>query len=307
MKRPGPTTRAQVWKVRSEESVEESDVLAVEEPMEIRVETGEKGKRASTSLSVTMRTPGNDFELAAGFLLTEGIVARKRDIVRIEYCTDPGIAQEYNLVSAVLRPDVPFLADRLSRHFYMTSSCGVCGKTSLEAVRVAAHHPIPSGKPRVGRGTITSIPERLREDQALFSETGGLHAAGLFDADGGLLSLREDVGRHNAIDKIIGEAFLADRVPLSDRLLAVSGRASFEILQKAAVAGIPIVVAVGAPSSLAVTLAVEFGMTLVGFARGGRFNIYAGRERVANGSGETVRRGIEPPKRAPTEESGRNL
>jgi len=306
MKRPGPTTRAKVWKVRSEGSVEESDVLAVEEPMEIRVETGEKGQRATTSLSVTMRTPGNDFELAAGFLLTEGIVARKRDLVRIEYCTDPGIAQEYNIVSAVLRPDVAFLADRLSRHFYMTSSCGVCGKTSLEAVRVAVHHPIPRGSPHVDRETIKSIPQRLREDQALFSETGGLHAAGLFEAGGRLLSLREDVGRHNAIDKIIGEAFLADRAPLSNRLLAVSGRASFEIMQKAAVAGIPIVVAVGAPSSLAVTLADEFGMTLVGFARGERFNVYAGRERIANGLAETA--ASEPDRRqSPREESRRNL
>src|SRR5439155_554462 len=188
-------------------------------------------------LSVTMRTPGNDFELAAGFLLTEGIAVRKRDIVRIEYCTDPGIAQEYNIVSAVLRPDVAFHADVLSRHFYMTSSCGVCGKTSLEAVRVAARHPIPPGGLRVDPETISSMPERLRQDQALFSETGGLHAAGLFDAHGKLLSLREDVGRHNAVDKVIGEAFLADRVPLSDRILAVSGRASFEIMQKSAVAG----------------------------------------------------------------------
>ena len=283
MNRPGPTTRAKVWKIRSDLAMEETDVIAAEEPMEIRVETGEKNDRTSTSLSVTMRTPGNDFELAAGFLLTEGIVDRKRDIVRLEYCTDPGIAQEYNIVSAVLRPDVAFHADVLSRHFYMTSSCGVCGKTSLKAVRVAARHPIPPGSPRVNRETISSMPERLRDDQALFSETGGLHAAGLFDTHGRLLGLREDVGRHNAVDKVIGEAFLADRVPLSERTLAVSGRASFEIMQKAAVAGIPIVVAVGAPSSLAISLADEFGMTLVGFARGGRFNVYAGRERVANG------------------------
>ena len=306
MKRPGPTTRAKVWKVRGHESAEESDILAVEEPMEIRLETGGKGHRTMTSVSVTMRTPGNDFELAAGFLLTEGIVARKRDLVRIEYCTDPGIAQEYNIVSAVLRPDVEFQADRLSRHFYMTSSCGVCGKTSLEAVRVAAHYPIPAGRPQVDRETITSIPERLREDQAIFSETGGLHAAGLFDNDGRLLGLREDVGRHNAVDKIIGEAFLAGRVPLSDYLLGVSGRASFEILQKAAVAGIPIVVAVGAPSSLALTIAEEFGMTLVGFARGTRFNVYAGRERIVNGKAETPER--EPHRRPSSrEESRRNL
>jgi FdhD protein len=290
MNRPGPTTRAKVWKIRSDVAMEETDVIAAEEPMEIRVETGEKNDRTTTSLSVTMRTPGNDFELAAGFLLTEGVVVRKRDLVRIEYCTDPGIAQEYNIVSAVLRADVAFRADVLSRHFYMTSSCGVCGKTSLEAVRVAARHPIPPGSPRVERETISSLPERLRQDQALFSETGGLHAAGLFDAAGKLLSLREDVGRHNAVDKVIGEAFLADRVPLSDRILAVSGRASFEIMQKAAVAGIPIVVAVGAPSSLAISLADEFGMTLVGFARAGRFNVYAGRQRVANGSVETAHR-----------------
>ncbi|HEX9567969.1 MAG TPA: formate dehydrogenase accessory sulfurtransferase FdhD [Thermoplasmata archaeon] len=275
-----------VWKIRSDVATKETDVLAAEEPMEIRVETGEKKNRTTTSLSVTMRTPGNDFELAAGFLLTEGIVVRKRDLVRIEYCTDPRIAQEYNIVSAALRADVAFRADRLSRHFYMTSSCGVCGKTSLEAVRVAARHPMPPGSPRVDREAIASMPERLRQDQALFSETGGLHAAGLFDDHGKLLSLREDVGRHNAVDKVIGEAFLADRVPLSDRILAVSGRASFEIMQKAAVAGVPIVVAVGAPSSLAVSLADEFGMTLVGFARAGRFNVYAGRERVANGLAE---------------------
>ena len=290
MKRPGPTTRAKVWKIRKDVAEEETDVLAAEEPMEIRVETGEQNDRSSTSLSVTMRTPGNDFELAAGFLLTEGIVARKRDIVRIEYCTDPGINQEYNIVSAMLRPDVAFRADRLSRHFYMTSSCGVCGKTSLEAVRVAARHSIPKGSPQVDREAIQSMPERLRQDQALFSETGGLHAAGLFETHGKLLSLREDVGRHNAVDKVIGEAFLADRVPLSDRVLAVSGRASFEIMQKAAVAGIPIVVAVGAPSSLAVTLADEFDMTLVGFARGERFNVYAGRERIANESVESARK-----------------
>lgn len=283
MKRPGPTTRAPVLKIRGDNSSDETDTLAAEEPMEIRVETGPNDDRATTSLSVTMRTPGNDFELAAGFLFTEGIVARKRDIVRIEYCTDSGIVQEYNIVSAVLRPDVAFRADRLSRHFYMTSSCGVCGKTSLEAVRVAALHPIPKERPRIDPDVIRSIPERLREEQALFSETGGLHAAGLFDARGNLLSLREDVGRHNAVDKVIGEAFLADRVPLSDRVLAVSGRASFEIMQKAAVAGIPIVLAVSAPSSLAVTLADEFGMTLVGFVRGERFNVYAGRERIAPG------------------------
>jgi len=277
--RPGPTAAADVWKRSPGRLVQEGDRLAAEEPLEIRVErTG----HAPTSLAVTMRTPGNDFELAAGFLLTEGIVSRKRDLARIEYCTDASVPQEYNIVSAVLRPDVEFNADRLSRHFYMSSSCGVCGKTSLEAVRVAARHPIPKDTPLTAAETIAAIPERLRTGQALFSQTGGLHAAGLFDAAGRRGSVREDVGRHNAVDKVVGEQFLADHVPLSDRILTVSGRASFEIIQKAAVAGVPFVVAVGAPSSLAVTLANEFGMTLVGFARGERFNVYAGRHRITD-------------------------
>src|SRR6266702_5663584 len=274
MHRPGPTVDAKVWKRDRVWIAEENDRIASEEPMEIRVEQGHGKQRTTSSLSGTMRTPGDDFELAAGFLFTEGIVARKRDIARIEYCTDSQVPQEYNIVSAVLRAGMDFQADRLSRHFYMTSSCGVCGKTSLEAVRVAARHPMPKGRPRINSDVVRSIPERLREEQALFSETGGLHAAGLFDARGNLQSVREDVGRHNAVDKVVGEAFLADRVPLSDHILAVSGRSSFEIMQKAAVAGVPIVVAVGAPSSLAVTLADEFGMTLVGFARGERFNVY---------------------------------
>ena len=285
MKRPGPTTTATVWKVRGTRPRPESDRLAAEEPMEIRVESGARDQRETTSLSVTMRTPGNDFELAAGFLFTEGIVARKRDITRIEYCTDPGVAQEYNVVSVVLHPDVEFRADRLTRHFYMSSSCGVCGKTALEAVRVAIRDPIPKNGPLLDPKIIVGIPERLRKDQALFSETGGLHAAGLFDAAGQLSSLREDVGRHNAVDKVVGEAFLAGRTPLAKTVLAVSGRSSFEILQKAAVAGIPFVIAVGAPSSLAVAIAEEFGMTLVGFARGDRFNIYAGRDRIVNLAG----------------------
>ena len=280
MKRPGPTTTAKVWKVTEDRTREETDCLASEEPMEIRVESGAERHRATTSLSVTMRTPGNDFELAAGFLLTEGIVARKRDIVRIEYCADAGVEQEYNIVSAILRPEVDFRADRLSRHFYMTSSCGVCGKTALEAVRVAVRHAFPQDRPHLDAKTIAAIPDRLRAGQEWFSETGGLHAAGLFDAEGQLSSVREDVGRHNAVDKVIGESFLNDRIPLSNEILAVSGRSSFEILQKAAVAGIPFVIAVGAPSSLAVAIAEKFGMTLIGFARGGRFNVYAGDRRV---------------------------
>lgn len=266
--------------------------------MEIRVESGTKGHRETTSLSVTMRTPGHDFDLAAGFLFTEGIVSRPRDIARIEYCTDPGIEQEYNIVSAVLRSGFDFRPDRLSRHFYMTSSCGVCGKTALEAVRVAVRQPIPRDRPMLDPAAIGRIPERLREGQRLFADTGGLHAAGVFDAAGERLSLREDVGRHNAVDKVIGEAFLADRVPLSEAVLAVSGRSSFEILQKAAVAGVPFVVAVGAPSNLAVAIAEEFGMTLVGFAREDRFNVYAGRHRIE---------GLAPRVASASEKPGRNI
>lgn len=280
MKRPGATTTAKIWKVQRGGSTDASDTIIAEEPMEIRVESGAKGRRTTTSLCVTMRTPGNDYELAAGFLYTEGIVGGKRDLSRIEYCADPDVPQEYNIVSVVLRSDIAFNPDRLSRHFYMTSSCGVCGKTSLEAVRVAARDPIPADRPKLSSSIIPAIPDRLRAGQALFSETGGLHAAGLFDSSGALRDVREDIGRHNAVDKLIGAEVLADRVPLSDSVLAVSGRASFEIMQKAAVAGIPFVVAVGAPSSLAVTLAEEFGMTLVGFARGERFNVYAGRRRI---------------------------
>src|SRR5207245_7667056 len=195
--------------------------------MEIRIEMRTEGRRETTSLSVTMRTPGNDFELAAGCRFTEGIVARKRDVARIEYCTDPGVPQEYNIISAILRPDVEFHAERLSRHFYMSSSCGVCGKTSLEAVRVAARYPMARDRPTVNEETVEAIPDRLRKEQTLFAETGGVHAAGIFTADGDLHSIREDVGRHNAGDKGARQPYLAARVPHADRVLAVSGRAGF--------------------------------------------------------------------------------
>ena len=290
MKRPGPLTSANVWKVQGGHAPRvEADSLATEEPMEIRIEHGPRGQRETTSLSVTMRTPGNDFELAAGFLFTEGIVASPRDIGRIEYCIDATIPQEYNIVSVVLRPQIDVRVDRVSRHFYMSSSCGVCGKTALEAVRVAVRHPMPEDAPAIDPSTIGDIPGRLREAQTWFGETGGLHAAGLFDAAGKPHAVREDVGRHNAVDKVVGEAFLNRRTPLHHDVLGVSGRASFEILQKAAVAGVPFVVAVGAPSSLAVAIAEEFGMTLVGFARDDRFNVYAGPRRTRGLSIDDVR------------------
>ncbi len=259
------------------------DRVVVEEPLEIRIDTPAGSGRAERAVSVTMRTPGDDFALAAGFLFAEGLLGGRRDLVDLRYCSgeDP---QEFNVVTATLRRPVdPAL---LTRHFYTTSSCGVCGKASIEAVeaQVGACSPLPRGSLRLSPAVILGLPDRLREAQAVFERTGGLHAAGLFDAAGGVVEVKEDVGRHNAVDKVVGGALLTGRLPLQDHVLVVSGRTSFEIVQKAAVAGIPALVAVGAPSSLAVELAKSFGLTLAGFVRGGSFNLYAGAERVEGGS-----------------------
>ena len=244
------------------------DWVAVEEPLEIRV----NGK----TISITMRTPGNDLELAAGFLFTEGLIQGSDQIESIRHA--PGRVR--NSVEVTLRAEVEIDFERLERHFYMTSSCGVCGKASIEALQ-ANHCPvIPRGGPAVPAGVIHGLPGRIREAQTVFQRTGGLHAAALFDLAGGLLSLREDVGRHNAVDKLIGTEMLAGRTPCADRLILVSGRASFELIQKALMAGIPVLAAVGAPSSLAVETARRFGMTLLGFVRDNRFNIYSGAERI---------------------------
>ncbi len=278
--RPGKVSEVRVTKVRGGKMVEEEDVLASEEPMEIRLVTILDGTENSRSLSVTMRTPGNDFELAAGFLFTEGIIRHRGDIERIVYCTDTGVEQEYNVVSVHLKPHVRFDPALVERNFYTTSSCGVCGKASIEAVRVRGISAMTDEGPGVAPGLIAALPDRLRQEQHVFARTGGLHAAGLFDTEGKLLGLREDVGRHNAVDKLIGQQLLAGHLPLHGRILMVSGRASFEIVQKAAVAGIPFVVAVGAPSNLAVEVAKEFGMTLVGFAHGENFNVYTGVHRL---------------------------
>lgn len=257
------------------------DVLAVEEPLEIRLVFGETGRRIEHSISITMRTPGDDFELAAGFLYSEGIIHSHDDVDQIAYCLGPEKEkQEYNVVSVQLSPGVRFDPDRLLRHFYMTSSCGVCGKASLEALQIGSDPALPPDRPAIAAEIVPQLADRLRQAQSVFEKTGGLHAAALFDVQGSLVSLREDVGRHNAVDKIIGERLLANKFPLFDHVMMVSGRAGFEIMQKALVAGIPLVVAVGAPSSLAVELAREFGMTLLGFARGDGFNIYAGAQRV---------------------------
>jgi FdhD protein len=259
------------------------DALVVEEPLEIRLVF--PNMEEPVPISVTMRTPGNDFELAAGFLFTEGILKSPEAIHRITYCTDPEVdgEQQYNIVNVFLRSETSFDPAQLQRHFYTTSSCGICGKASLEAIRVRGVPPIKADW-TVDASIIHRLGERLREAQDVFEKTGGLHAAGWFNPRGELLAVREDVGRHNAVDKLLGYAFLERKCPLSDAILMVSGRASFEIMQKAAVAGVPVVVAVSAPSSLAREVAREFGMTLIGFARDNRFNIYAGRERIRTGS-----------------------
>lgn len=254
-----------------------SDVVAVEEPLEIRVELA--GDRHLHAVSVTMRTPVDDFELAAGFLYGEGLISGAEDIHEITYCQGDE-PQTYNIVVVRLKPEATFDPADLNRNFYMTSSCGVCGKASLEAVEVTCA-PLPEGNLRVEPAVLHSIPGRLREGQGLFERTGGIHAAGLFDAEGQMLTLKEDIGRHNAVDKVVGHELLAGRLPLSEGILGVSSRSSFEIMQKALSAGISTVVAVGAPSSLAVDMAKRFNMTLIGFTRDERFNVYSGGFRVA--------------------------
>ncbi|MFN2456198.1 MAG: formate dehydrogenase accessory sulfurtransferase FdhD [Pyrinomonadaceae bacterium] len=263
--------------------VTRQDNLAVEEPLEIRLgyETAE-GRREHKSISITMRTPGDDFELAAGFLFTEGIIHEAVEIEEIKHCGAP-VGKNFlrNTVRVDLRRGVEIDFKRLERHFYTSSSCGVCGKTSIEALQTLACPVLPPPlRPVFDAALVHRLPEILREAQSVFERTGGLHAAALFDETGKLHALREDVGRHNAVDKLIGSQMLAGRVPLEDYLLLVSGRASFELVQKALMAGIPILAAVGAPSSLAVELASEFKMTLLGFVRNERFNIYTGAQRI---------------------------
>jgi FdhD protein len=274
MARPGSVTPVRLTAVELGDGRKRTgDSLATEEPMEIRLDAPGMEQR---QVAVTMRTPGNDFELAAGFLHTEGLVAATGDVRSVRYCSVPREEQQYNVVTVDLAR--PYDADLLQRNFYTTSSCGICGKASLDSISVRCA-PVADG-PEVSEAVVVELPGRLREAQRLFDRTGGLHAAGLFDTGGRLLELREDVGRHNAVDKLVGHALLAGMLPLSERVLMVSGRLSFEIVQKAAVAGIPVVCAVSAPSSLAVDAGRRFGMTLVGFLRGSRFNIYTGPERI---------------------------
>lgn len=258
----------------------ETDVLAVEEPLEIRLGFIENGKPVHRAISITMRTPGDDFELAAGFLFTEGILKSKNQISAIIHCGR--FPNNQNTVRLDLSETSAINLEKLQRNFYTTSSCGVCGKTSLEALTIAGASIIETENSFiVFAETIHALPNRLLNNQAVFSATGGLHAAALFDVSGNLIDLREDIGRHNAVDKLIGKQFLENALPLAERILFLSGRASFELIQKAAMAQIPIVCAVGAPSSLAVEAAREFNITLLGFVRDGRFNVYNGEERIS--------------------------
>jgi FdhD protein len=275
--RPGSRTRARVLAVADGERRTRSDYLATEEPLEVRLVAG----GATATVAVTMRTPGADFELAVGFLHGEGVIGGRGDVARISYCTDPQVdaEQQYNIVNVALTAGALPDLHALERHFMTSSACGVCGKASLDALELRGCPVLPPG-PALDPAVLPRLPVALRERQGLFDSTGGLHAAGLFTADGDLVAVREDVGRHNAVDKLVGWALLDARLPLHRHVLMVSGRSSYEILQKALAAGIPIVCAVSAPSSLAVDLARRFGVTLVGFLRGERFNVYAGEERL---------------------------
>jgi len=263
------------------ERTEVPDLLAIEEPLEIRIGFGSISDRHQRSLSVTMRTPGHDFELASGFLFTEGIIQHFDQIESIKYCEDVGKQEEKeNVVRVELKPEVKIDFEKLQRHFYTSSSCGVCGKSSIDSVRVVCQKI--EDQFSMSASVIHQLPDALQKAQKVFEYTGGLHAVGLFNNKGELILLREDVGRHNALDKVIGVVLFKKEVPLSNYILLVSGRASFELVQKAAVAGIPVLAAVGAPSSLAVDLAKEFGMTLLGFVRDQRFNIYCGEQRITS-------------------------
>lgn len=270
-----------ILRVEANTPAAKEDKVAVEEPLEIQLSFTRRGVRVTKSISVTMRTPGNDRELAAGFLLTEGVIS---DGAAIEGWESPGGSGQDpsagNTLRAVLREGVEVDMRSLERHFYMTSSCGVCGKTSLEALRVTGRIALDPGRPVWEASAIGGLPAALRAEQAVFEATGGLHGAGLFDGEGRLVAVREDVGRHNAVDKLIGSQLLGGRLPLSGSLLLVSGRASFELVQKAVMAGIPVLAAVGAPSSLAVDLARQFGATLLGFVGRERFNVYSGAQRI---------------------------
>ena len=263
-------------KVTVNELLDADDELAVEEPLEINLLYGDKGTRVQKCISVTMRTPGNDKELGVGFLFTEGIIQKRDEISEVS-----AIPFADNKVLITLSENKQPLLQNTERNFYTTSSCGVCGKSGIDAIRTVSFYKNEADKICLKAGLFFRLDEVVRKQQAVFESTGGLHASALFDLDGNFMMLREDVGRHNALDKVIGAAFLNDQLPLSNTILLLSGRASFELVQKAVMAGIKIVAAVGAPSSLAVQLAEETGITLIGFLRNQRFNIYSGGHRIS--------------------------
>jgi FdhD protein len=268
------TARRRVSHISADNTTERPETLAVEEPLEIRLN--------GSPLTVTMRTPGSDIELAQGFLLTEGVIASREDIATVQYCrgADEDGVNSYNVLDVTLAPDVPLPEVDIRRNFYTTSSCGICGKASLDAVATISRHAPGDDPTVVTADTITAMPGKLRAGQKVFASTGGLHGAALFTADGSLLAVREDIGRHNAVDKVIGWALEQHRIPLTGTVLLVSGRASFELTQKAVMAGIPVMAAVSAPSSLAVDLATQSGITLIAFLRGESMNIYSRPDRI---------------------------
>ena len=277
----GSSLAIDVSKVSGDQRVSKADSVAVEEPLEIQLSYPAAEGAAAKSISITMRTPGDDANLAVGFLYTEAIIQSAEQVASVEHCgaaaDDTGLR---NIIRVSLNPDVEVDLGRLQRHFYTTSSCGVCGKASLEALRVTGQASLSDNTVTFSRSVIVGMPDKLAAEQQVFTKTGGLHAAAVFNQAGEILFVREDVGRHNAVDKVIGALLLDAKLPASELGLMVSGRASFELMQKTLVARIPLLAAVSAPSSLAVQLANEFGMTLIGFLRNENFNIYAGEQRV---------------------------
>jgi FdhD protein len=277
------TRRIEVRRFRGDKlgTIDDPDLVATEEPFEIRLGYARRdGSRAEEPVSVTMRTPGHDEDLAVGFLFTEGIIHARSDVQGVVARGQSAADGLINVVRVELAPGVTVDFKRLERNFYMTSSCGVCGKASIEAVAVQGQYDLEAVDFRISGAALGRLPAALKTQQAVFEQTGGLHAAGLFDATGTIVGLREDVGRHNALDKLIGNALLRGDLPLGRNGVIVSGRASFELMQKAKMAGCPLVAAVGAPSSLAVELAREFGITLVGFLKPDRFNVYSRPDRI---------------------------
>jgi FdhD protein len=269
-----------VIKVTDEDNLGTTDALAIEEPLEIRLEHGRADERKVQNVSVTMRTPGNDAELALGFLFTEGIIKLQTDTHSIEHCFIACADNKENVIQVSLKEGIEPNLQNTERNFYTTSSCGVCGKASIRSIKTVSAFQNSNTENQVDADLLHQLPLILQKQQEVFADTGGLHASALFDAKGELLLVREDVGRHNALDKLIGAALNKNMLPLNRHILLLSGRASFELVQKAAMAGINIIAAVGAPSSLAVKLAEEFNITLVGFLRNRRFNIYTQAQRI---------------------------